>query len=87
MEGLRVTAIKSAISGFATFWIGIAWIAVHEHLVKRTDPQGWIVDREIYQPAAITAWCGLIVFMAASAWSIVFWIACLLRKHFSAPHK
>jgi hypothetical protein len=84
---LKKTAIKSAILGFATYWIGVAWIGVHEHFAKRSDPPGWIVDRPIYEPAAITAWCGLIVFVAACAWGIVFWISRLLEDKFSPPQK
>jgi hypothetical protein len=47
------------------FSLGIAWIAAHEYIEKRTHPPGWIIDRPIYQPAAALSWVGLVVFLIA----------------------
>jgi hypothetical protein len=65
------------------FFLGIAWIAAHEYIEKRTDPPGWIIDRPVYQPAVALSWVGLVVFLITSLLCIAQYVFRRLvhRKH------
>ena len=54
-----------AILGFLCFWAGVGWAMLHEHIQKRADPPGWIIDRAPYEPALMLAKVGLVIFVAA----------------------
>ncbi len=71
---------KSAIAGFVAFWVGVGWAALHEHLNKCTYPPGWIIDHELYQPAAILAKAGILVFLVAGIGSMIFWASRVIAK-------
>ena len=52
------------VLGFLSFWIGVGWDAIHEHIRKQAYPPGWIFDYAPYQPAL--AKIGLLIFLAAT---------------------
>ena len=65
---------KAAILGFIGFVVGAGWMEFHERIAKRGDPPGWIVDRELYQPAVLLAYCGLVVFSVATIFGVTRWV-------------
>jgi apolipoprotein N-acyltransferase len=68
-------AAKVAGAGFIAFWVAVGWMWMHEHLEKRHDPPGWIIDRAVYQPAAMLGRIGALVFVIASVIGIGNWVA------------
>ena len=79
----RSRTAKTALGGLLAFSLGIAWIAAHEYIEKRTDPPGWIIDGPVYQPAAALSWVGLAMFLIASLLCIAQFVfrRVVYRKH------
>ena len=77
---LRSRAAKAAAFGFVLYLVGVGWAMLHDHLAKRHDPPGWIVDRGLYQPAVILSWIGVLIILIASAIGIASWVRRRVRS-------
>jgi len=85
---LRDKTARAAILGFVLFWSGSGWAVLHEYLLKRKDPPGWIMDREFYPPGAFLARLGWLLFLIATVMAIgriAYWGVSKLRSRPHAP--
>ena len=54
-----------AILGFSCLWAGVGWERCHDYFQERAARPGFVSDRALYEPAAILARIGLVIFLAA----------------------
>jgi len=66
-----IGALKTGIIGFICVGLSVLWVAAWDHFVRRNDPPGWIMDRELPAGPQVLALLGLALFVCALFLGIV----------------